>query len=115
MHLNLRPHAVRNPNRKAVNFTLKLLTKYSRQNITIHIELGITNDRSHGYMFGMYVNKFVLKGYCTARPLFLKTLCIFLKNKATLDKLSYGSGQKCSVKLKNHSFPSVETLVVKLQ
>ena len=47
--------------------------------------------------------------------LFLKTLCIFLKNKATLDQVSYGSGQKCSKELKNHNFPSVETIVVKLQ
>ena len=47
--------------------------------------------------------------------LFLKTLCIFLKNRATLDKVFYGSGQKCSKELKNHSFPSVETIVVKLQ
>ena len=47
--------------------------------------------------------------------LFLKILCIFLKNKATLDKVSYGFGQKCSKKLKNHSIPSVEAIVVKLQ
>ena len=32
--------------------------------------------------------------------LFLKTLCIFSKNKATLDKVYYGSGQKCSKELK---------------
>ena len=47
--------------------------------------------------------------------LFLKTLCIFSKNKATSDKVSYGSGQKCSKELKNYSFTSVETIVVKLQ
>ena len=37
------------------------------------------------------------------------------KSKATSDKVSYGSGQKYSKKLKNHSFTSVETIVVKLQ
>ena len=47
--------------------------------------------------------------------LFLKTLCIFSKHKATLDKVSYGSSQKCSKELKNHSFTLVETIVVKLQ
>ena len=47
--------------------------------------------------------------------LFLKTLCFFMKNKATLDKVSYGSDQKCSKKLKNHSFTPVETIVLKLQ
>ena len=47
--------------------------------------------------------------------LFLKTLCIFSKNKATLDKVSYGSGQKCSKVVKNHSFTSAEAIFVKLQ
>ena len=47
--------------------------------------------------------------------LFLKTLYIFSKNKANLDKVSYGSAQKCSKELKNHSFTSVEAIVVKLQ
>ena len=45
----------------------------------------------------------------------MKTLCIFSKIKATLDKVSYGSGQKCSKELKSHSFTSVEAIVVKLQ
>ena len=44
-----------------------------------------------------------------------KTLYIFSKNKVTLDKVSYGSGQKYSKELKNHSFTSVETIVVALQ
>ena len=56
-----------------------------------------------------------LKGVLHPWALFLKTLCIFSKNKATLDKVSYGSGQKCSKELKNHSFTSVEATVVKLQ
>ena len=55
------------------------------------------------------------KGVLHPWALFLKTLCIFSKNKATSDKVSYGSGQKCSKELKNHSFTSVETIVVKLQ
>ena len=56
-----------------------------------------------------------LRGLLHPWALFLKTLCIFSKNKATLDKVSYGSGQKCSKELKNHSFTSVEAIVVKLQ
>ena len=57
----------------------------------------------------------VLKGVLHLWALFLKTLCIFSKNKATSDKVSYGSGQKCSKELENYSFTSVETIVVKLQ
>ena len=45
----------------------------------------------------------------------LKTLCIFSESKAYLDKVFYGSGQKCSKEIKNHSFTSAETIVVKLQ
>ena len=55
------------------------------------------------------------KGVLHLWALFLKTLCIFSQNKATSDKVFYGSGQKCSKELKNHSFNSVETIVVKLQ
>ena len=56
-----------------------------------------------------------VKGVLHPWALYLKTLCIFLKNKATLDKVSYGFGQKCSKEIKNHKFASVETIVVKLQ
>ena len=56
-----------------------------------------------------------IKGVLHPWTLFLKTLCIFSKNKATSEKVSYGSGQKCSKELKNHSFTSVETIVVQLQ
>ena len=45
----------------------------------------------------------------------LKTLCIFSKYKATLDKVFYESGQKCSKELRNHSFIPVEIIVVKNQ
>ena len=55
------------------------------------------------------------KGVLHLWTLFLKTLRIFSKNKATLDKVSYGSGQKCSKEFKNHGFTSVETIVVKLE
>ena len=55
------------------------------------------------------------KGVLHLWALFLKTLCIFSKNKATSDKVPYGSGQKCSKELENNSFTSVETIVVKLQ
>ena len=61
------------------------------------------------------MNIHYLKGALHLWALFLKTLCIFSKNKATSDKVSYGSGQKCSKELKNYSFTSVETIVVKLQ
>ena len=57
----------------------------------------------------------LIKGVLHPWTLFLKTLCIFSKNKAISDKVSCGSGQKCSKELKNHSFTSVETIVVKLQ
>ena len=56
-----------------------------------------------------------IKGVLHPCALFLKTFCIFSKNKATLDKISYRSGQKCSKELKNHSFTSVEAIVLKLQ
>ena len=56
-----------------------------------------------------------LKGVQHSWTLFLKTLCIFSKNKATLNKVSYGSGQKCSKELTNHSFTLVKTIVVTLQ
>ena len=61
------------------------------------------------------VIKRIVKGVLHPWALFLRTLCIFSKNKATSDKVSYGYGQKCSKELKNHSFTSVETTVVKLQ
>ena len=67
----------------------------------------------------LHLNKIILqmhlKGVLHLWALFLKTLCIFSKNKATSDKVSYGSGQKCSKELENYSFTSVETIVVKLQ
>ena len=47
--------------------------------------------------------------------LFLKTSCIFSRNKATLDNKSYQSYQKCSKKLKYHSSTLADTIVVKLQ
>ena len=68
-------------------------------------------------LFCVLISLFVIvfKGVLHPWALFLKTLWIFSKNKATLDKVSYGSGQKCSTELKNHSFTSAETIVVKLQ
>ena len=62
-----------------------------------------------------FLDQYNFKGVLHLWALFLKTLCIFSKNKATLDKVSYGSGQNYSKELKNHSFTSVETTVVKLQ
>ena len=69
----------------------------------------------HYISLWMTSNSLKLKEVLHPWALFLKTLCIFSKNKATSDKVSYGSGQKCSKELKNHSFTSVETIVVKLQ
>ena len=57
----------------------------------------------------------LIKGVLHLWALFLKTFCIFSKNKATLDKETYASGQKCFKELKNHRFTSVEAIVVKLQ
>ena len=75
------------------------------------------SDKTHNYMgtgsLTWVLSK--LKGVLHLWALFLKTLRIFSKNKATLDKVSYGSDQKCSKEFKNHSFTSVETIVVKLQ
>ena len=43
----------------------------------------------------------ILKGVLYLWALFLRTLCIFSKNKATLDKVSYESDQKGSKEVKN--------------
>ena len=93
-----------------------------------HFERGLVAILDHmslkqvkGHQFYLYnlkaltVYQLFVKGVLHPWALFLKTLCIFSKNKATSDKVSYGSGQKCSKELKNHSFTSVETIVVKLQ
>ena len=57
---------------------------------------------------------FALRGYSTPGPYFWRLCAFSQKNKATFDKASYGSGQKCSKALKNHSFTSGETIAVKL-
>ena len=65
-------------------------------------------------MISTYTFK-LLKGVLHPWALFLKIVCIFSKNKATSDKISYGFGQKCSKELKNHSSTTAETIVLKLQ
>ena len=66
----------------------------------------------YGHLFD---SKIYFKGVLHPWTLFLKTLkYIFSKNKATLDKVFDGFDQKSSKELKNHSFISVETMVVKL-
>ena len=76
----------------------------------------IVSQPSRAVLMFCKVNNIKFKGVLHLWALFLKTLCIFSKNKATLiDIVSYGSGQKCSKELKNDSFTSVETIVVKLQ
>ena len=76
-------------------------------NILVDNQVGIVFNFIHQYN--------TIKGVLHPWALFLKTLCIYSKNKATLDKVSNGSGQKCSKELKNHRFTSVETIVLKLQ
>ena len=86
----------------------------------------MTNPITHSYLFSwkwrlnlseneqfQFFQTF--KGVLHLWALFLRTLRIFSKNKATLDKVSHGSGQKYSKELQNHSFTSVGTIVVKLQ
>ena len=80
--------------------------------ITIFVKMWNLGQYRENWYF---VNKCLIKGVLHLWALFLKTLCIFSQNKATSDKVFYGSGQKCSKELKNHSFTSVETIVVKLQ
>ena len=80
------------------------------RNIDFKIE---PNKAENFFCFLLFLASF--KGVLHLWALFLKTLCIFSKNKPNLDKVSYGSGQKCSTELKNHSFTSVEVIVVKLQ
>ena len=75
----------------------------------------ITEYLSFTLNVSFLLSSYKVKGVLHPGALFLKTLCIFSKSKATLDKVSYGSGQKCSKALKNHSFTSVETIVVKLK
>ena len=67
------------------------------------------------YMSFKFKENKTVKGVLHPWAVFLKILCIFSKNKATSDKVSYGSGQKCSKELENYSFTSVEIIVVKLQ
>ena len=62
-----------------------------------------------------YIKVVKFKGVQQPWALFFKDLARFLKNNAILDNVSYGSGQKCSKEVKNHSFTSAETIVVKLQ
>ena len=67
------------------------------------------------FLFHFKDYKRYVKGVLHLWALVLKTLYIFSKNRANLDKVSYGSGQKCSKELKNHSFTSVEAIVGKFQ
>ena len=107
--------------------------KYTRK--LAKINFSVQNRRnmrfSHYFWLNMYMYKEMMilisiislkhisfqifKGVLHLWALFLKTLCFFLKNKTILDKVSYGSGQKCSKELTNHSFPSEETIGVNLQ
>ena len=82
--------------------------EYASNNVMVDVNASFQRGWKKSFVY-------FVKGVLHPRTLFLKTLCIFSKNKATSDKVSYGSGQKCSKELKNHSFTSVETTVVKLQ
>ena len=57
----------------------------------------------------------LFKGGTAPLGLILEYFVHFLKNKAILGNVSYGSGQKCSKELKHLCFISVEAIVVKLQ
>ena len=93
----------------------KQWTHYLALNILFLIFL-YASGRTLSHIFKQPNTEFrLIKGVLHLWAFFLKTLCIFSKNKATSDKVSYGSGQKCSKELENYSFTSVETIVVKLQ
>ena len=65
----------------------KTLTLICRWMIVLVHNAPLLSDIFYAFML-------ILKGVLHLWGLFLKTLCIFSKNKATLDKVSYGSGQK---------------------
>ena len=79
------------------------------------VEHRVTEPTKLIIVFQRYNIILSIKGVLHPWALFLKILCTFSKNKATSDKVSNGFGQKCSKELKNHSFTSAETIVVKLQ
>ena len=82
---------------------------------TLNVLVRVYNTNQETRKLAVQAVAYIFKGVLHLWALFLKTSCIFSKNKATSDKAPYGSGQKCSKELKNHSFTSVETIVVKLQ
>ena len=69
------------------------------QSYLVGMMLGYIIYQLKGKPFKLNKVKIYLRGYSTLWALFLKTLCIFSKNKAISDKVSYGSDQKCSKKL----------------
>ena len=105
--LILRPTRVTNKSETLIDniFTNDFIDKTS----------GILISDTSDHFPNFTISRINIKGVLHPWALFLKTLCIFSKNKATSDKVSYRYGQKCSKELKNHSFTSVETIVVKLQ
>ena len=98
---------------------LKVRREGTRNNFVFLGGLNMTDSislmKNSSYTLNQRIVARHIKGVLHLWALFLKTLCIFSKNKATSDKVSYGSGQKCSKEFKNYSFTSVETIVVKLQ
>ena len=88
-----------------MEYTLFVL--YLHYNINAGLNIKVINACAFCFIY--------IKGVLHPWALHLKALCIFSKHKATLDKASYGSGQKCSKELKNHSFTSTDAIVVKLQ
>ena len=99
------PFSCTNQQNQKITFNYKFSNCFSVRNIS-YTKIGF-------YTYLKKVKK--IKGVLHTWALFLKTLCIFSKNKATLDKVSHGSGQKCFKELKNHSFTLVKVIVVKLQ
>ena len=96
-----------------------MMLKSSTRSQKSYIKRNATNDAANCHYeistADGHSNDQYIKGVLHPWALFLKTLRIFSKNKATSDKVSCGSGHKCSKEHKNHSFTSVETTVVKLQ
>ena len=96
-----------------IHFVGLQASKWSRNKTLWLLDSGAVENNKHRILnFPISVG---FKGVLHPWALFLKTLRIFSKNKTTSDKVFYGSGQKCSKELKNHSFTLVETIVVTLQ
>ena len=70
----------------------------------------------HRFWFCCLQSFYLTLGGTAPMDLIFDDFVHFLKKcYATLDKVSYGSGHKCSKELTHYSFTTGETIVVKLQ